>query len=153
MFSRIVEISTAEGWNETYVEVEFWDTEADFQRGDPPALVNSFVMQLRVNVHGPVTDGAGRYQGEDGNFYSLAELRAVAPDLRPAIKTQASVADVPARILDNIRAFAARARARGDSGDKRDHGIRRSHLRDPHGVLSRNDVKLLSKATFYLQER
>ena len=153
MFAKIVEISTVEGWDETYVEVEFWDDEAGSRRGDPPVLLNSFIMQLRTAGHGPVQRADGRYETEDGTYYSKTDLRQMQPGARPALKREAKVDDVCARICANIEAYAARAKARGERGDRRDRTVKRLARRDPHGVLARDDVKTLGKSPFKLGTR
>lgn len=148
MFAKIVEISTVDGWDETYVEVEFWDDEAGYRRGEPPVLLNSFIMQLRAAGHGPVQRADGRYEAEDGSLHSKADLQAMQPAARPRLKREAKAIDVGARIRANIDAYAARAKARGERGDKRDRTVKRSARRDPHGVLARDDVKTLGRSTF-----
>jgi hypothetical protein len=142
LYPKIVEVSTDKATGATYVLVRFWQTKTARAEGRPPFLVEDFVMALRPTG-----------------------TRLIDPDDETK-GTETYSIDVPAAIKENIRKYIAEAERLGYQGDnssrkgtastsfkvggvvKRKRGARifKPVVRDqsdPHGVLSRPEVKEL----------
>lgn len=137
MHYEIVEISTETRTEHTYVLVHFWASRADAIRNEPPILVNDFLMQLRSTAERVVTDEQGRYKRTDGVFVAPEDVTGKEEWIRETVKQ-----DVPAKIIENIERYIARAETRGDRGNHLDHRNIRD-MRDPHHILERVDVRAL----------
>lgn len=112
---RIDEISNEVSTGETYVLVSFWETEASRLAGDPPYLVNDFLMTLRDQGTRIVTNRDGWYKrASDGVFIDPATL---AEDDRTEWERETYTIDAPAIVEDNIAAYIRRAEANDYSGD------------------------------------
>jgi hypothetical protein len=154
MFYKIVEIATAERVCETYVLVHFWETEQDVTRGNPPVLINDFIMGLRPTAT-RLKEGLEATNGVE-----------VRPEDLETVER-----DVPGEMRENILAYWQRATAKGWRGDHSAAGARTTQpfsengcvLRregakitepierdqsDPHGILERPDVQALRGQTF-----
>jgi len=140
LFYIIDEITTEKVVGHTYLSVRFWADKAVFDAGNPPLLVNDFVMQLRPTRRERVTNRDGWWKRlSDGVFIDPATLD---PDLTYEWEMETVDVDVPAVIRANIEAYWYRAQLRGDRGSKTDPRIQRD-ARDPHSILSRPDVTAL----------
>ena len=125
MHYRIEETSTEKKTGETYFLVEFWRDIADFNAGQPPYLINDFVMRLRPTKPMVMKNGLGHYQRTDGVFVdgiaieadiearleagTITELRAIAleRDLHSLgwLRAPAPV-DMRARVDKNIQTIS-----------------------------------------------
>jgi hypothetical protein len=58
VFYQIDEVSHSQimEFDYTYVLVRAWDTEAQFDAGEPPKRTNDFLMQLKLDHHGVPRD-------------------------------------------------------------------------------------------------
>ena len=96
---KIIEVSTGEG--HTYVLVHFWRTKAARTRGEPPYLIEDFLMQLRPT---------GTRLLDEGN---------------PLAGSETYDRDLPAEIKENIRAYIVQAEKydyRGDNSSQTSAG-------------------------------
>ena len=137
---RIIELRTDRATGHAYLLVHFWQTKAARTRGDPPFLIEDFLMQLRPT---------GTRLIDEGN---------------PALGTVPFDRDLPAEIKQNIRAYVAEAEKLGYRGDNSSQtatggeffakgrlvrpsgrpikAIQRDSS-DPHGVLAKPEVVAL----------
>ena len=137
---KIIELRTGRATGNAYLLVHFWRTKATRTRGDPPFLIEDFLMQLRPT--------GTRLIDEDN----------------PALGTEMFDRDLPAEIRANIRAYivtAERGGFRGDNSSRNATGgeffakgrrVRPSgrpitrierDSSDPHGVLAKPEVVAL----------
>lgn len=149
MFYRIAEVSTDKATGHLYALVDFWASKADFDAAKPPVLINDFLMQLRPTGQRIVTNAQGWLKRIDGVFIDRETLVPGQPE--PEWERETIDRDLPAEIRTNIEAYWKRAQVRGDSGNKIDSRIVRDES-DPHGVLTRADVKALRGAEIETQE-
>lgn len=112
---QVQEVSTEDETGLTYVLVHFWDTLTAAQRGDPPVLVNDFLMQLQDQGTRIVTNEDGWFKRlSDGVFIDPETLEA---DDQTEWEREAYRVDAPAVVQANIEAYIVRAAARNYSGD------------------------------------
>lgn len=137
---KIIEVTTDEQTGEAYVLVYFYRTKAARARGDPPFLIEDFIMQLR-----------------------LTGTRPIDAD-NPGLGTEVFARDLDAEIRANIRNFIRDAERYGYEGDNssqsavggafsaRGQVVRpegrpiQARVRDesdPHGVLAKPEVAAL----------
>ena len=137
---KIIELRTDRATGHAYLLIHFWQTKAARTRGDPPFLIEDFLMQLRPT--------GTRLIDEDN----------------PALGTVPFDRDLPAEIRGNIRAYIAEAEQhsyRGDNSSRNATGgeffakgrmVRPSgrpitrierDSSDPHGVLAKPEVVAL----------
>ncbi len=142
MFYKIVELANAKKTGHVYLLVHFWYNGGAYRRGEPPILINDFLMQLRPTATHLVTDSGGRVRTQSGEWVRVGAR--VVED--PEDPWEREVVDRPlvAEIKANIAAYWRRAQARGDVGN---HSlpafaaIERDD-KDPNKVL-KPDVKAL----------
>ncbi len=155
---RIDEVSNEVTTGETYVVVSFWNTEAGRLAGEPPTLVNDFLMTLRDEGERIVTNLDGWYKRlSDGVFIDPETL---ADDDATKWERETVKRDVPAEIRANIERYITRAVAKDWSGDHtgdttkpfyeagklRPQGESQTYVRDDvdrNGATSRTDVQAL----------
>lgn len=142
MFYKIVEVSTSKASGHTYVLVHFWRDKAAFDAEKPPDRINDFLMQLRSIGQRVVTNAEGWPKRKaDGKFVDPGTL---GPDkLQPEWERETFGRNLPAEIKANIEAYWQRAEAGKFPADHTDSRIRRDES-DPHGVLARPDVQVLT---------
>lgn len=143
MHYRIEEVSTDRASGHCYVRVSFWTRSADRNRGDPPVIVNDFLMQLRPTGERVITDAEGRFLRADGVFVAPEDV--TAEDNAIGWQRESFTRDVPAEIIANIEAYVERAEGRGDAGDRT--ATRERDESDPHRILERDDVRALRNTT------
>ena len=137
---KISELRTDRATGHAYLLVRFWQTKAARTRGDPPFLIEDFLMQLRPT--------GTRLIDEDN----------------PALGTETFDRDLPAEIRANIRAYIAEAEKHGYQGDNSSRNATGGEFfakgrlvrpggrpitrierdsSDPHGVLAKPEVAAL----------
>ena len=117
-----------------YVVAEFWTTQAQFDGGQQPTVINDFLMQIAPSIT------AIRVVG--GRWVRLDGVRVRPEDVTPAddaigwqyTTTTKTQPEVLAEMEANILNFWRRAKANGWTGDRRTfHELSEA---DPDGVLS-----------------
>jgi hypothetical protein len=144
MFYKIIEISRAADFDETYVLVHFWRTRQNMIDGELPILINDFVMQIRPTAVEAVRDNAGRYVTIDNTFYTPDELITLRRSKTPIkLKYTTRNTNVTSEIITNIENFIDQAK---DNplfvGDMMDLRIKRDY-KDTRGIINRPDVDAL----------
>lgn len=143
MYYEVDEVSTEARTGMTYVLVRFWPSEKAAKAGEPPELVNDFIMQLRAEANDPVFNEMGPVQRKDGVFVPPEAL--TERDRQVGFAVRQHEYDVQQIIRQNIESFAQRAEAKGLKGSRA--GSFERVQSDPHGVLARVDVATLKGDT------
>ncbi len=140
---KVDEISTT-ARGSTYVKVNMWRTAAAERRGDPPNIVEEFLMNLKAVRKRAVRDERGYTLRESGVY---ASPRAPSNPDDPSVKEDVDV-DVAARMEKNITNFIGMVERTGRGDDPGDNLLDpvRSNA-DPQGILARDDVKAVKGRT------
>lgn len=77
----ITKAGTCVDSNESWFDVAFWDSQADFARGDDPRCIESFDVQLRPTRGGSERDNEALLDRIFANWYA-ANAAAAPPDGR-----------------------------------------------------------------------
>lgn len=112
MFYKIAEIGTHQKSDRTYLLVEFWHSKADYDAGQPPYLVNDFLMSLRQNHSRVVTNADGWIKTVDGVFVDPSKTQG-----NEVWERESFSIDLPAALKANIERYAASAIENGYEGD------------------------------------
>lgn len=122
MYIELTDIDKVKGQPLIRVVVSIWPTQAAFDAGQPPSLINDFLVQFQRTVTRIVTDGAGNYLRSDGvavatNAVTRAD-REVGWQYETIDKTRS---DLRQELRGHIRRYLRRAIDSGRAfGDRRD---------------------------------
>ncbi|MHC4867767.1 MAG: hypothetical protein ACYTEX_27160 [Planctomycetota bacterium] len=138
---QVQDVKTEKKFGETYVLVHFWPDRPSFAASKPPAIVESFVIQLRPRHRRIVTDKDGRTLRESGYWASPNALNFTAD---PPVYEEYE-ADVTGEIKDTIERFLKRHHhVRGNLSDP----SIKTDTSDPRGILAKPDVAELTGKDF-----
>jgi hypothetical protein len=129
-----------------YVEVRYWNTQADADAGLTPKYQNNFLMELTPERTQPVScttpSGARGWLRADGVCIPKDDI--VGDE---TWQMETVTIDLRRKIHEHIRDYWERAEAKGYPADHRSRSIRRDR-NDPKRVLERQEVRTLEGARF-----